>query len=255
MLNYKTRYPDNTPAVRAEMPFGEARDDTFEDAQNGFPYQADWINDVLGVLQYVAIQGRVPPNNVPDTALSSEYAKGFFATYREGGYKSFDPETQVGVTYLSKGYSELVHDRVYNIDPPISGVDVRKSSSLRNGGVVFGSDHPDESIEVGFRREAYDVYTGATPLWVSRSMDLSGSSFWFHEYNPIAAVVFEGIPATATIQAINYVSESGVRGQPLSFQVEWVEGSGWTLVLAAALGVNSTIGYSTGRFYVDWDPS
>lgn len=262
MLDLKTRYPQNTPDSPPEMPFGKARDSVPPGSKTGFPHQADWINDIFGFLQHVAVNGRVTPNNIPDNVSYSRYAQAFFATYRLGGYKAFDPTVIQGNSPDTKGYSTLEHSRVSNYDPPAG--DIRKFSALSNGGVTFGGSPPPGDANVGLRREVYDM--GLSPVWSVGTDVIAGTTRQVYSYDAGVAqtpVVFSGIPNSAKIHRISFAvlaeGPPGTRlwtgGSPLSFTVDYTDPGGWP-ILKTAFAIAAHDGGNTGTlFYVDWDPS
>lgn len=259
MLNYKTRYPNNTPDLGVLYPYGQARADTFEGAKDGFPFHPDWINDILGVLQFIVVQGRIEPNGYPDSAGSSQVAQALFATYRPEGYKALNPSTPVGSTYNAKGWSELTHYQIFNTDPPEVGAYQRKSSALRDGGVVFGGNK-----NVGFRREMYD-FTGDL-IWNVGTQEIAGVTRQVYSYDAGTSptpIVFEGIPLDANIHGVSFVmlleSPPGtpIRSLtiPLSYSLDFYSGEWPILDSAFAIAADYGGGSTEAVFYVDWDPS
>ena len=67
-----TRYPLNV-AVDAAYPQGKARNVSAPSAGDGTPWEADLINDVLGMQQALLVEAGISPSGSPDQVGASDY--------------------------------------------------------------------------------------------------------------------------------------------------------------------------------------
>lgn len=66
-------YPGKINPPSAAYPLGSARNVTTPSDGTGTPLQANWVNDLWGLLQGLLVSANVTANGQPDTALSSQY--------------------------------------------------------------------------------------------------------------------------------------------------------------------------------------
>ncbi len=96
-----TQYPGKTNAPDANYPQGSARNVTISGDGTGTPWEEALVNDILGFLQAILLEGGVTPSGNPDTALASDYLDGLknisaIPTYTitppsGGDLRTFDP--------------------------------------------------------------------------------------------------------------------------------------------------------------------
>ena len=79
-------YPAGTIATDADYPHGKARNVSGENATDGFPWDKDYINDLLGLQQAILREAGIVPSGMPDTALDSQYLQGIRALITALGF-------------------------------------------------------------------------------------------------------------------------------------------------------------------------
>lgn len=71
-----TQYPGKAIAPDANYPQGKARNVTISGDGTGTPWEQELVNDILGLLQAILLEGGITPSGSPDTALASDYLDG-----------------------------------------------------------------------------------------------------------------------------------------------------------------------------------
>lgn len=71
-----TQYPGKTNAPDANYPQGSARNVTISGDGTGTPWEQQLVNDILGFLQAILLEGSITPSGAPDTAVASDYLTG-----------------------------------------------------------------------------------------------------------------------------------------------------------------------------------
>lgn len=72
-INPATRYPANTTAPSAAYPLGSGKNSTTPGAKDGYPFEKDMIDDVLGHQQALLAKAGITESGNPDTAILSQY--------------------------------------------------------------------------------------------------------------------------------------------------------------------------------------
>ncbi len=126
-LVHSTRYPANTVPPDASYPFGSALNSTAPGAKNGYPYEKDNINDILGFLQGMLTKASVTPSGNPDTVLVSDYLDSLQIIIED-----------TGEFILSKA-ATFVSTTTYTIPTDVTAeYPVGRRLRLNDGGFVFG---------------------------------------------------------------------------------------------------------------------
>lgn len=86
-----TQYPGKTNAPSAAYPQGSARNVTISGDGTGTPWEQQLVNDVLGFLQALLLEGGITPSGSPDTALASDYLDGLKVAIKPTGYSITNP--------------------------------------------------------------------------------------------------------------------------------------------------------------------
>lgn len=91
-LDQNAQYPVGTTGPNANYPEGEAVNSTAPGALDGYPWEKEGINDLLGFQQALLKAGGIPASGTPDTAVLSQYlqmivelAQGRAITYDDSG--------------------------------------------------------------------------------------------------------------------------------------------------------------------------
>ena len=123
-LNYNSRYPAQTEVDLVYYPYGKAKNVSSDDAEDGFPFERDYINDQFGFFQKILKESGTNPNGVVDTAASSQYYNALTSIITNTTYA--DTENLVaGVT-----------TRVDNLDGELSDAQLELTSTIDELGVV-----------------------------------------------------------------------------------------------------------------------
>lgn len=72
-LKHSVRYPGQTNAPSASYPHGSAKNINVPGDGTGYPLEKDWVNDLLGFQAALLAAASIDPNELPDTALVSQY--------------------------------------------------------------------------------------------------------------------------------------------------------------------------------------
>lgn len=123
-LNYNSRYPTQTEVDLVYYPYGKAKNVSSDDAEDGFPFERDYINDQFGFFQKILKESGTNPNGVVDTAASSQYYNALTSIITNTTYA--DTENLVaGIT-----------TRVDNLDGELSDAQLELTSTVDELGVV-----------------------------------------------------------------------------------------------------------------------
>lgn len=76
-LNLAVRYAGQVD-VDAAYPQGKARNVVTEGDGTGFPFEKDFVNDILGWQQALLLASGITPSATPDTAIASQYLMAFY---------------------------------------------------------------------------------------------------------------------------------------------------------------------------------
>jgi microcystin-dependent protein len=71
MIVIENEYPNTTPASAA-YPYGSAKNVSAPGDTDGTPWELKDINDILGMMQKIVVEGAVTPSGVPETVLASD---------------------------------------------------------------------------------------------------------------------------------------------------------------------------------------
>lgn len=72
-LNYNVRYPNQTEVDLVNMPFGKAINVSNIDAENGTPFERDYINDQWAFFQKMLVESGHAPTGVVDNMTPQSY--------------------------------------------------------------------------------------------------------------------------------------------------------------------------------------
>lgn len=72
-INPYTQYPGRCSAPSSNYPYGAARNESVEGADDGFPLSSGWVKDLQGFFQCLLSRAGITPSEDPDTVLASDY--------------------------------------------------------------------------------------------------------------------------------------------------------------------------------------
>jgi len=80
-LQFFNRYTPDAIAPDANYPYGSFKNETAPGNLDGTPYEKDWPNDVLGILQKLLDYAAIVPSGNADTVVSSQYFQALQAIF------------------------------------------------------------------------------------------------------------------------------------------------------------------------------
>lgn len=86
-----TQYPGKTNAPSADYPQGSAKNVVTPGDGTGTPWEQALVNDILGFLQALLLEGGITPSGSPDTAQASDYLNGLKELIKPGAYSLTPP--------------------------------------------------------------------------------------------------------------------------------------------------------------------
>lgn len=78
-----TQWPGQTTPPSASYPYGGAQNVAVIGDNTGTPWEKDYINDIWGFLQAILTNAGIVPNELPETALLSQYLQGLLYLTQE----------------------------------------------------------------------------------------------------------------------------------------------------------------------------
>lgn len=184
-INPENEYPGRIEPSSADYPYGAARDESIEGAEDGTPVQVNWFKDLQGFFQALLTRAEIVPSGDPDTVLASDYMDALTgngtpiipldalaagtSSIPAGGGKFLEAKAESSLAYYgvsgSSHESQLTDESLSVAAAGSGGVGGTK---ITTGGVLFNPEfgQPDPAI----RAIRTALFPGNTMSWTVSSV-------------------------------------------------------------------------------------
>lgn len=212
-LNYNVRYPNQTEVDLVNMPFGKAINVSNIDAENGTPFERDYINDQWAFFQKMLVESGQTPTGIVDNVNSSQYYNALTQIITNTTYA--DTESLVAG----------IATRVDNLDGGLSDANLLLTSTIDDLGQVSSRAFLNVSDTVDGKTEVTGLTIDSQTNGISFKGDVfeltnqAGNSALYYNAND-ATWIFNGrlvIGGDYNIDSVDDIrAQDGIDGQSIA---------------------------------------